>query len=105
MAAFGVEVGVEIALGKLRRHSILRHLCLGHPKDGVEHCLAEVIVAPIQVVVATREPKAATTVFTPVCPGNVLGFTSGNRLANSRVAAMGSITALQGFLWLSLIHI
>ena len=51
------------------------------------------------MVVATREPKAATTVFTPVCPGNVLGFTSGNRLANSRVATMGSITALHGFLW------
>ena len=97
LATLVVEISVQILLGQLAGHTGRRHLRLGHPYDGVEYGLAIIVVAPVQVIMATGKAEAAAAIRAFKGPGHMLRIAGCHALAHMGIAAVSAITALHGF--------
>ena len=67
------------------------HIDFGYPEDGVEDDLAEVVVAPVLMVVAAGEAEAAAAIGPAAAPGDDLSVPPLDRFADCGVALVGAI--------------
>ena len=71
-ATLVIEIGVKILLGQLAGHAGCGHVGLGHPHDGIEHGLAIIVIAPVQVIMTAGKAEAAAAVGAFKGPSHVL---------------------------------
>ena len=79
-----VEIGLELfERGRPRGNAVLGDRHMGGPDDGVQHELAEVVIAPVPVEVGSGDAETAAAVRPLAGPGHRLRLAVGHRPART----------------------
>src|SRR5207245_7560736 len=94
--ALGVEVLFEVLGGYFALNALGRDFDVGGPENGVEHQLAEIVVAPVLVEMAAGETEAAAAIGALAGPRHVLRFAAFDGFTHGRIATMRAFGAVHG---------
>ena len=91
VSPFRVQVLLELFRAHLAVYPVRWDLRFGGPHNGIQHQLAEIVVAPVLVKMRPGETKTAATVIPFADPGDSLRFAAFHRRPDRGVALMWAI--------------